>query len=442
MDNPRIVIIGAGSHFTLGLFEDFFRVNDLWESELVLMDIDEERLDVMKKIIEKIVENEKVDLKVNATSNLDEALENADFIILTIRSGGLKTLREIIEIPLRFGTVELVGDTVGPSGILKGLVEIPKIIDVAQKIRDIAPNALVMNFTNPMTPICEAIEKSAQIKTVGLCHGIHQIRELASNILKIPYDEKLEAEAAGINHFTWTVDIKYKGESIYAEFLNALFLEKNEETIVKHPYLIGRELYKVFGIPPTLSDRHTSEFFHYLYDWINDPKYGPILKEISGYIDYENKTLRKEIVEYVEKRLQRLACIADGQEEIKVAPSGEYAIDIISAMKNGRKTELLAANISNNEALERVPQEHFVEVPVQVSRQGLSPTKRFQLPRAIVSMLNSHLDKFQLLVDGILEKEKDLIVQAIALDPLTPSPEKAEKILDIFIKRISLENYF
>jgi len=442
MNSPKILIIGAGSHFTLGLFGDLFRVNDLWGSELVLMDIDEERLNVITKIIQRTVKSRKVDLKINATTNLDEALENADFVILTIRSGGLEALKEIIEIPLRLGSVEVVGDTVGPSGILKGVLEIPVIVDIARKIRDVAPNALVLNFTNPMTPICEAVEKSANIRTVGLCHGIHQIRRLASKILKLPYDERLEADAAGINHFTWTVDIKYEDESIYNEVLNNLFLEKNEEILVEHPYLIGRDLYKTFGLPPTLSDRHTSEFFHYLYDWINDPKLGPILKKVSGYIDYEKKTLLKEAVEKEERRMQRLTCMAEGRKEIKVVPSGEYAMDIISAMTHGRKMELLAANVMNKESVEGVPLEYFVEVPVQVNQQGLSPIKKFRLPRAIVSMLNSHLNKFQLLVDGILEKEKNLIVQAIALDPLTPSPEKAEKIFNLFSERLSLQNYF
>ena len=442
MNSPKISIIGAGSHFTLGLFGDFFRVDDLWESELVLMDIDEKRLDAMEKIIKGIIKDRKVDLKVTATSNLYEALENTDFVILTIRSGGLEALRGFIEIPLKFGIVEVVGDTVGPSGILKGVLEIPVIVDIAQKLRDVSPNALVINFTNPMTPICEAIEKSAQIKTVGLCHGVHHIRRLASKILNLPYTDKLEAEAAGINHFTWTVNIKHEDESIYADFLNELFLEKNEEIIVKHPYLIGRELYKVFGVPPTLSDRHTSEFFHYLYDWINDPKYGPILRKISGYIDYENNALRKETIQDEEERMQRLTRMAEGKEEIKASPSGEYALDIISAVKNKRSMKLLAANIPNNGCLSGVPPEHFVEVPVQVNEQGLVPIRRFELPRPIVSMLNLRLDKFQLLVDGILENDKDLIVQAIALDPLTPSPIKAERIFDQFVEKLSLQSYF
>ena len=443
MNNPRIVIIGAGSHFTLGLLGDFFRVNDLWDSEIILMDIDKERLNIIKKILDRIVKDRRIDLQATVTSNLDEALENADFVILTIRSGGLEALKEIIEIPLRLGTVEVVGDTVGPSGILKGLVEIPAVIEIAQKIRDLSPKALVINFTNPMTPICEALKKSAQLETVGLCHGVHQMRILASKILKISNSEKIEVEAAGINHFTWTTDLKYNdNKSIYSDFLKTLFLEENEETIAEHPYLVGRDLYSVFGVPPTLSDRHTSEFFHYLYDWINDPKYGSILKKISGYIDYEKKTLRREVIVKEKERMERLLRMAEGQEEIKIFPSKEYAMDIISAMKNRKKMNLLAANVPNDGSLQGVPLGCFVEVPVQVNGHSLIPVKKFQLPKPITSLLNLHLEKFQLLVDGILEKEKDLVAQAMALDPLTPSPRKARQILNQFIEKLSLQNLF
>ena len=142
------------------------------------------------------------------------------------------------------------------------------------------------------------------------------------------------------------------------------------------------------------------------------------------------------------ERMGRLLRMAEGQEEIKIVPSKEYAMDIISAMTNGKKMNLLAANVPNDGSLQGVPLGCFVEVPVQVNGHSLIPVKKFQLPKSITSLLNLHLDKFQLLVDGILEKEKALIVQAIALDPLTPSPGKAEEIFSSFIKNLSLQNYF
>jgi len=436
MNASKIVIVGAGSHFTLGLLGDFFRVNNLWGSELVLMDIDDERLNVMKKIVESVIKKRGVDLRTIATTNLCEALEGADFVIVTIRVGGLDVLRKLIEIPLRFGTMEVVGDTVGPSGLLKGMVEIPAVVNIASKVKDICPEAAVLNFTNPMTPICRAVRKTANLQMIGLCHGVHHIRKLASSILKYP-TEKLDVEAAGINHLTWTVGIQYEGRSVFKEFLSHLFSEEHVDIISEHPYLIGRELCGIFGVPPTLSDRHTSEFFHYLYDWISDPIYGPVLKRVSGYIDYENKTLSRTAIENEEKRMREVHRMAEGSERVEIAPTGEYALDIISAMKHDKRRRLLAANIPNRGTIDGIASDYVVEAPVEVDKRGFTPTRSISIPRAIISVLNQHLVKFETLVDGILERDKDLIVQAIAMDPLTPSPRKAEKIFSLFVERCS-----
>jgi alpha-galactosidase len=439
MNAFRIVIVGAGSHFTLGLLGDFFRVNDLWGSELVLMDINDERLNVMKKIVEGVIQTKGVDLKISATTNLREALEGADFVIVTIRVGGLDALRDLIEIPLRFGTMEVVGDTVGPSGVLKGMLEIPAVVDIANKVKDVSPEAVILNFTNPMTPICRAVRKTTNLEMIGLCHGVHHIRKLASSILRSSQHppEELDADAAGINHLTWTVGIRYEGRSVYEEFVSNLFSEDHEHVIARHPYLIGRELCGVFGAPPTLSDRHTSEFFHYLYDWISDPIYGPILRKTSGYIDYENRTLSRAAVENEERRMRELHKMAEGSKDVEISPTGEYALDIISTVENERRNRLLAANIPNGDTIDGIASEYIVEVPVEVDKHGFTPTRRISLPCPIISVFNQHLVKFETLVDGILERDKDLIVQAIAMDPLTPSPRKAEKIFSLFVERCS-----
>ncbi|MDH5687100.1 MAG: hypothetical protein OEZ48_04480 [Candidatus Bathyarchaeota archaeon] len=439
MNESRIVIVGAGSHFTLGLLGDFFRVGDLWGSEVVLTDIDDERLNVMKNIAEGAIQRKGVDLKISATTNLGQALEGADFVIVTIRAGGLDALRELIEIPLRFGTMEVVGDTVGPSGLLKGILEIPAVVDIANNVKDISPEAIVLNFTNPMTPICRAVRKITNLQMVGLCHGVHHIRELACSILKHLHcsTQKLDVDAAGINHLTWTIGIRYEGRSVYEEFVSDLFSEEHEDIVARHPYLIGRELYRVFGVPPTLSDRHTSEFFHYLYDWISDPIYGPILRNISGYIDYENRTLSRAAVENEERRMRELHRMAEGSKDVEILPTGEYALDIISTVENERRKRLLAANIPNRDTINGIASEYIVEVPVEVDKHGFTPTRRISLPRPIISVLDQHLVKFETLIDGILERDKDLIVQAIAMDPLTPSPRKAEKIFSLFVERCS-----
>ncbi|RLI35477.1 hypothetical protein DRO55_05165 [Candidatus Bathyarchaeota archaeon] len=433
MNCPRIVMIGAGSHFTLGLFGDLLRVGDLWGSELILMDIDEEKLRIMERILRRFIEEEDIDVKIAATTNLDEALENADFVITSIRYGGLEALKAFINIPLKLGAVEVVGDTVGPSGVLKGVLEIPAILNIAQKVEDKSPKAILMNFTNPMTPVCRAVRKSTKVRIVGLCHGCHHIRALASKLLGLRIDE-IGMEGAGINHLTWTTDITHRDESVYEDFLESLLMEDKERVLREHPYLIGRDLYRVFGVPPTLSDRHTSEFFHYLYDWMRNPIYGPILRERSGYIDYEKMALSGDVVRREEERRRKLLLMAEGRGEVTIRPSREYALDIASAITHKRRLEVMALNIENQGAIDGIEPSHIVEAPAVIEGGSIKPAGRFKLPESVVSILNQHLEKFEVMVEGILEEDKNLLTQAIALDPLTPSPDKAEKILNNFIE--------
>jgi len=440
MNVPRITIVGAGSHFTMGLFGDFLRIGDMQESELVLMDIDEKKLRIMERILKRFTEKESIGVKIVATVNLNEALNDTDFVITTIRHGGLEALKTVITIPLQFGAVQVVGDTAGPSGVLKGMLEIPALLYIAQNVKDIAPKAVIMNFTNPMTPACMAIRKSTRTSIIGLCHGYHNICDLASKLLGYSIG-KIRIEAAGINHLTWTTNITYDGESIYEEFLKSLFIRGKEEILREHPYLVGRELYKVFGIPPTLSDRHTSEFFHYLYDWIKNPIYGPILMESSGYIDYDKKTLRKEVVKREEEEKQRMIRMAEGEERITIHPSGEYAIDIASAIIHKKRTEVMALNIENRGAITGINPDHIVEVPAVIDGNSITLKGKFKLPETVVNILNAHLEKFKVMIDGIIEKDRNLLVRAIALDPLTPSPDKAEKILSRFIEDSIIRKY-
>ncbi len=429
----KVTIVGAGSTFTIGLLGDFYRVNDLWGSELVLYDISKESLEVMERIVTRHVEKTKADIKVIATTNKEEALEGADFVIITIRVWGAEALKRFLGVPLRHGVAQVVGDTVGPSGILKGLFEIPAILDIARTLEDLSPNALMINFTNPMTAACMTVLKGTKMKIVGLCHEIHQIRRLASKLLKLDF-QKIVPEAGGINHLTWATSLKYEEEEILEKFKEAVISEEQWEVIEKHPYIVGRQLLMTYGHPPVSSDRHISEFFHYLYDWFKDPKIGPILRSVSGYIDYEKKTLSEEWIKRRERIWRRLQRMARGEEEIPLRPAHEEAIDIISSIVNDKRRELLAVNVPNEGYIEGIPSGYVVEVPGVVDKSGVRGKRIGRLSRPVLAILNLHLRKFELLAEGILEGDRDLILQAMIIDPLTPSPEKAVRILEEFLK--------
>jgi len=428
----KVSLIGAGSHFTLGLLGDFFRVNDLWGSTFCLMDIDEKRLKVVESTVRAVVERRGKELKVEATTSLKEAVEGADFIICAIRAGGIDALRLQVEIPLKYGADHLVGDTTGPGGILKALLEVPAVLKIARCIEDYSPKALLINFTNPMTPVCTAVSLYTKVNVIGLCHGVYHIVKLASKLLNVDSRE-ISVHAGGLNHFTWTTEVVYRGESVFSVLVKELFSPSKYDIVEKHPYLIGRELYKVFRVLPTLSDRHFAEFFPYLKYWLNHPKYGPVLKKVSGIIDFERMRLSKYIAERKEDFASELSAVARGEKEIK--PLGEYALDTISSLVHDRKLKLLAINIPNKGLISGLPSEIAVEVPVVIDGRKIEGVS-VKLPDAVKAWLRLHSEKYLLLVKGIVEGSMELVEQAMVPDPLTPSLEAAENILKEYLSEL------
>ena len=423
-----VAIVGAGSHFTMGLLGDFFRVG-LEDSNLILMDINETRLKAIYTAVKNIVEKRKFNLKIKAYTDLEQAMEEVDYAITTIRTGGIKALKTYVELPLKHGTIHLVGDTTGPGGVLKALIEAPAMIKIAETLRDQSPNAILLNFTNPMTPLCTAIQMATKVKTIGLCHGVNHIVNLTSKLLNID-PEKIQPIAAGINHFTWTTGIYYNKQNLLQQLYKELNNPEKIEIIKQHPYLIGKQLFKTFKIPPTLNDRHTSEFFHQLYTWIKDPEIGPILKKSSRYIDFKNKSLLQSAETRDKEWYTYIREIIDGKREIR--PSREYALDIILAIEKNETTFLPALNLPNRGLIKDLPEEVFIETPGIVSNSGIHGIK-VDLPKPILALLNLHATKYTLLAKGIIENDKTLIEESLNLDPLTPSPLHAHRIIEEYV---------
>jgi len=428
----KITIAGAGSNFTMGFLGDL-KASDLWGCELVLYDISDEKLRVMEKIARRYLEHAGMNLRVSATSNKVEAFEGSDFVIVTIRTRGIEALRRFIEIPLRHGILQVVGDTTGPSGILKGLFEAPAVLEIARTLEDLSPRALMINFTNPMTAICRTVLRGSKIRIVGLCHGIYQIVHLASELLDLD-PQRIKPDAFGINHLTWVTSIKHDGEEVLDRLKESVRSGEKQSVIEASPYLIGRQLLAAYGHLPTLNDRHTSEFFHYLYEWFKEPRIRRALMESSGYIDYERKALDERIVQKRTAEWDRLRRAASGDEPIEIKPSNEAAVSIISSIINDRRRNILAANIPNDSCIEGVPSGCVVEVPAVVDGQGVRCAATARLSRSALAILNLHLQKFELFAEGIIEESKSLILESMAIDPLTTSPEKAETILREFLK--------
>ena len=436
MDMPKIVLIGAGSWFTISFLQDLFRVGDLWGSELALVDINPEAAKVVEKAVKNTIKEYKVDLKVSSTTNRREALEGADFVIVAIRVGGSKARRIQMELPLKYGAYQCISDTVGGGALLKGLCEIPEIVNIAKDMEDLCPNALMLNLTNPMTAICMAVNKATKIKVVGLCHGLMAFVRLVSKLLKI--DEKeISTFAGGINHLTWILDVRAGAEDLYYKFKKALYEPKNEEILMEYPgYLISREIYEALGLFPAQGDRHVAEFFRFFKEWLKNPKYRKIIQDY-GHIDFDTLKEKEEDFIEAEKRWNYFKEIAEGKRKLEIRPTHEIAADIISSIVNAKTRTLYAVNIPNEGYIPGLPEDAVVEVPGIVGSHGVRGIGIGRLPDAILGILNLHITRYKLMVEAALTMDKDLMIQTLVLDPLVPSIEAAKKIVEEGLKALS-----
>ncbi|GAH40258.1 unnamed protein product, partial [marine sediment metagenome] len=274
MAKLNISIIGGGSFmWSPKIVTDLVDKKDLHDSQILLHDIDSEALDLTYRLGQKIIGEAEANFRIRATSNLEEALEEADFVILAISPGGLEAMRSDLEIPLKYGIYQAVGDTVGPGGISRALRTIPVVVDIAKKMEDLCSDAWLINYTNPMSTLCRAISKSTGIKTIGLCHEPIAVLDTIKRILQIEDESDFQVKIAGINHLSWILELKVRGEDGFPILRN--YIDQHMGEIVeavkatnwadadpfKDNNLVKFELFRLFGYLPAAGDRHVAEFF-------------------------------------------------------------------------------------------------------------------------------------------------------------------------------------
>ncbi len=264
----KIILIGAGSAvFTRGLVYDLIRKGE--EVELGLVDVNTEALEVAEKLTQKMIDKTSAPIKLSASVNRRDVLPDASVVICTIGVGGRRAWEKDVYIPRKYGIYQPVGDSVMPGGTSRAMRMIPAMVDIAEDVIELAPNALFFNYANPMACICRAVRKATDANIVGLCHGvIGTIRSLASDkrdpdLLNLPLNE-LSYDVVGINHLTWIMNIKHKGKDITDKLKQIAELKLNKLKNGEDPENVKPfqwELAKMFGAFPAPGDRHITEFF-------------------------------------------------------------------------------------------------------------------------------------------------------------------------------------
>lgn len=413
----KISLIGAGSaSFGLKTIFDIAQAEDLNGSTLVLIDINKKKLDIMKKVAEKLDERFNANLKIEASTNAKEVLSGSQFVVISAEKERMKRWYIDFRIPSKYGFKHVIGECGGPGGLAHTLRVIPLILEICRDIEDYCANALVLNYTNPEGRICLGISRYTKLKAVGLCPGIYETIEKISPLMGVDPD-KVEAIAAGLNHFTWILDLRLKdGRDLYP-----LLREKLSENPEFEP--LCQELFHTFGLFPSPGDNHVGEYVPYA--WEKTPV------EVRGL-----NWLRS--IDKGGKRFERVSSIASGkmpEEEFKEL-SDQYllrtrsmAVKIMVSVTENKRYMEYAVNLPNKGYITNLPENVIVEVPGIVDASGVRGVGIGALPKGIAALCQLQATIQELSVEAAAEGSYHKALQALLVDPVINHLDNAKVML-------------
>ena len=409
----KIAFIGAGSFgFTRTLVRDILTFDCLKDSTIALMDIDKERLEFISKAVHRIIEKGKYPAKVVTTMERKEALKGADVVICTILSHGVEIWRHDIEMQKKYGVDITVGDTRGPSGIFRALRTIPVMLDICRDMERYCPNAILLNYTNPMSMLCHAMQRTSSIKVTGLCHSVQGTAGMLAKWIDVPMSE-VTYVCAGINHQAWFLEFKHKGKDVYP--LLRKVVKKKE---IYERDIVRNEMFLHLGYYVSESSRHNSEYnwwFRKRPDLIEkycthgtnkDP--GRYASSLNIYLS-RKKTWKKDIMKWL-----------TNDKGIDLNRGHEYAAYIANAYMGGEMFKF-NGNVLNTGIIANLPEGACVEVPLVANRRGFTPLHVGSLPPQVAALNNINIAVESMAVEAALTGDEEMVFHAIAYDPLTAS---------------------
>jgi len=427
---PRIAFIGAGSlTFSRTLMIDILSFPELRESTFALMDIDTKRLDYTRRVAERIVREGGFAAQVEATTDRREALRGADYVITMILVGDIEVIRHDIEIPLKYGVDQCIGDTLGPGGVFRALRTIPAMLDICRDMEELCPDAWLLNYTNPMAMICWAMNDAAAVRNVGLCHSVQGTARWLAHLAGIAREEHDEVSywVAGINHQSWFLELRWKGQDLYP-----LLRPRIDDPQVYNIDTTRFEMLKHLGYFVTESSGHNSEYnpwFRKRPDLLEKYTPGGGWNGGTGFILQLYGTDRQDY----EMQLER---IASGEEPLDLSRSEEYGAYIIHSLETG-VLRRINGNVRNTRLITNLPEGCCVEVPCYVDKHGINPCFIGELPAHLAAINRSNIAVQEMAVRAALEADRDMAFYAVAADPLTAavlSLEETRQMVDEMFK--------
>jgi len=418
---PKIAMIGAGSLvFTKTLTMDILATEALEGAELALMSRTRPKLKRMEAFVQRVIDENHKPAKVSSTLDRREALDGADYVIVTIQVGGLEAFGHDYNIPLKYGVDQCIGDSLGPGGVFRALRTIPVLVDIANDMEDLCPDAVLLNYANPMAACCLGLGLASDVEFIGLCHGVQTTLDLIGSYVGVPKD-RIDFLCAGINHMAWFLSLadKRDGRDLYP------LLRRNCE---KPGYYVNEkvrcEVMRHFGYFMTESTGHLSEYIPWFRSserarklYCDEPAFGG---ESGAYYKYANMLDRKY------KHVDWLSLESPKIERRSV----EYCSYILEAMETDRVFRL-NGNVRNDGYITNLPDGCCVEVPVFVDSRGLHPVTVGDLPTQLAALNQSNVTVQTLTAEAALTGDPELAMQACAMDPLTSACCTLKEVRDM-----------
>ncbi len=410
----KVAFIGAGSLvFARTLFTDIMSVPEFRNIEIAFTDINQDNLQKVTDLCQRDLESNGITTKIQSTTNRREAFKDAKYIINCVRIGGLEAFETDIDIPLKYGVDQCVGDTLCTGGIMYGQRVIAAMLDFCKDIREVsAPGAIMLNYSNPNAMATWACNKYGGVRTIGLCHGEIHGEDQISEVLGIPRNE-LDIICAGINHQTWYISVKHKGKEMLDKILSGF--EAHEKFSEQEKVRI--DVLKRFGYYSTESNGHLSEYVawyrkrpHEILKWINLDSW--INGETGGYL-----RITREERNWFETDFPKI--LAEPPKKFDGSSRGrEHCSYIIESLETGRKYRG-HFNIMNEGCITNLPYESVVEVPCYVDGNGISVPKIGDLPLGCAAVCSQSIWVQRLAVEAAVSGDVNLLKQAALMDPLT-----------------------
>jgi alpha-galactosidase len=411
---PKIAFVGAGSAvFTRNLVGDILSLPELRDdTTFALMDIDAERLRTAEIVSERLIQAHGASARVDATTDRRAALDGADYVVTSFQVGGYRPSTVVdFEVPKRYGLRQTIADTLGVGGIMRGLRTIPVLLDVCRDLEELSPDALLLNYVNPMAILCWAACEATSIRTVGLCHSVQGTAKELANDLGLPAEE-IGYLCAGINHMAFYLRFEHGGQDLYPALREVTPPDWNR---------VRYEVLRHFEYFVTESSEHFAEYV----PWFIKDGRPDLIERFNVPLDEYPRRCERQIAEWEAIR---------GELELSTAQSHEYGAHIIRACETG-EPYTFNGNVPNRREdgllIDNLPADCCVEVPCVASARGIEPQAVGTLPRQLAALMQTNIGVQGLTVEAALTGRREAVHQAAMLDPHTAAELSLDEIASL-----------